>query len=102
MIRRPPRSTLFPSTTLFRSSVASSNYTVTINSGADTTPPTVSSVVRSGDRTSHGQALMHTGKRLLLEETFSQAGTVNTHVGPRTLPLNDWRAATYSSVAGIN
>src|SRR5258708_17223424 len=43
MIRRPPRSTLFPYTTLFRSSLSSSNaFLLTLNSVND--PPTLDSL----------------------------------------------------------
>src|SRR5437588_3487749 len=40
MIRRPPRSTLFPYTTLFRSSTPTSTLTNTATSTATAVPPT--------------------------------------------------------------
>src|SRR5215831_20868947 len=64
MIRRPPRSTLFPYTTLFRSRAAASCWA----SGA---PPGVSSCcgsTRSEEHTSELQSLRHLVCRLLLEK----------------------------------
>src|SRR2546429_6560272 len=75
MIRRPPRSTLFPYTTLFRSAVSSAN----------TAPPTVRAVgtrgsmprvwlswyrpeTRSEEHTSELQSRLHLVCRLLLEK----------------------------------
>src|SRR4029077_13793007 len=56
---------------------ASSNYTVTIASGADTTPPTVSSVVASGADANHefgitnGNGNLNAGKVVTLTVAFS-------------------------------
>src|SRR5262249_9472680 len=57
---------------------ASSNYTVTIASGADTTPPTVSSVVASGAGIINGNGNLNAGKVVTLTVAFSEAVTVNT------------------------
>src|SRR5689334_24084448 len=80
MIRRPPRSTLFPYTTLFRSGQASSGtVAVTTPNGIATaggfeyapkitsfTPP--SNVPRSEEHTSELQSQFHLVCRLLLEK----------------------------------
>src|SRR5689334_24533080 len=47
MIRRPPRSTLFPYTTLFRS-VPSQNVTLSVTSGAGTLTDTIATSVADG------------------------------------------------------
>src|SRR5262249_61950850 len=67
---------------------ASSNYTVTIV-GADTTPPTVSSVVASGAGITNGNGNLNAGKVVTLTVAFSEAVTVNTSGGTPTLGLND-------------
>src|SRR5205823_9137991 len=73
MIRRPPRSTLFPYTTLFRSVIINGN-TITGNlrgiggSGAD--------IVRSEEHTSELQSLAYLVCRLLLEKKKTR----NRHV----------------------
>src|SRR5689334_23786916 len=86
MIRRPPRSTLFPYTTLFRSTAQSLRYTRWASDGdtaatadtADTTArspagPTGTAVaavaaVRSEEHTSELQSQFHLVCRLLLEK----------------------------------
>src|SRR5436305_9940806 len=74
MIRRPPRSTLFPYTTLFRSfrncfSRAGSAYSA---SNSDAPPPRASfcgrPVLRSEEHTSELQSRPHLVCRLLLEK----------------------------------
>src|SRR5437764_6058188 len=66
MIRRPPRSTLFPYTTLFRSNRALSNRA----SHARSSPPTpvTRNVPRSEEHTSELQSPMYLVCRLLLEK----------------------------------
>src|SRR2546422_4436700 len=80
MIRRPPRSTLFPYTTLFRSKMARlSNYRnfspVMAGSVAEISPVTAEyfatrgdSVWRSEEHTSELQSRLHLVCRLLLEK----------------------------------
>src|SRR2546429_3723807 len=64
MIRRPPRSTLFPYTTLFRS-----NLTVSTTSGfKGTCFQLATSEVRSEEHTSELQSRLHLVCRLLLEK----------------------------------
>src|SRR5215210_8733830 len=62
MIRRPPRSTLFPYTTLFRSGLPSARAPC----GADTVP--AMSTPRSEEHTSELQSPMYLVCRLLLEK----------------------------------
>src|SRR2546422_7412668 len=66
MIRRPPRSTLFPYTTLFRSSIVvmrCKSTTTTMNGIA-----WVASTARSEEHTSELQSRLHLVCRLLLEK----------------------------------
>src|SRR5215813_11247811 len=63
MIRRPPRSTLFPYTTLFRSHHFSTSATA-----CQTTSAGASMVVRSEEHTSELQSRPHLVCRLLLEK----------------------------------
>src|SRR2546429_7238117 len=72
MIRRPPRSTLFPYTTLFRSRVANSRHSLR-NSAGGTLPLPPSSFstcvsMRSEEHTSELQSRLHLVCRLLLEK----------------------------------
>src|SRR2546422_4832372 len=72
MIRRPPRSTLFPYTTLFRSPRASSNSSHSFEtlgpSGASKPCPEQGTDVRSEEHTSELQSRLHLVCRLLLEK----------------------------------
>src|SRR2546422_7757194 len=73
MIRRPPRSTLFPYTTLFRSFRTARSMTLQIFSAcaSDRDPPnTVKSCAntRSEEHTSELQSRLHLVCRLLLEK----------------------------------
>src|SRR2546429_7265367 len=73
MIRRPPRSTLFPYTTLFRSRLchASSESTTTRSSEADahsSGPNRRPRLGRSEEHTSELQSRLHLVCRLLLEK----------------------------------
>src|SRR2546429_4066594 len=100
MIRRPPRSTLFPYTTLFRSRVATpSRWTVQAPHWAMPQPnlvpvsPSVSrstqrSGVRSEEHTSELQSRLHLVCRLLLEKKkmISQPGGVHTLPSLANLP----------------
>src|SRR5687768_17707103 len=76
MIRRPPRSTLFPYTTLFRSAVRNHDARTgryesgvdTIGDGADRTGRAADSYLRSEEHTSELQSRLHLVCRLLLEK----------------------------------
>src|SRR5205809_5807623 len=80
MIRRPPRSTLFPYTTLFRS-VARGHH---VGAGGEDLPrdrrrhPEAARGVRSEEHTSELQSRLHLVCRLLLEKKKKQ--TTHTHV----------------------
>src|ERR1039458_10650025 len=63
MIRRPPKSTLFPYTTLFRSSPAHVGHSTALKPGPCARAPT-----RSEEHTSELQSLRHLVCRLLLEK----------------------------------
>src|SRR5690348_17386271 len=66
MIRRPPRSTLFPYTTLFRSSSASARARA--RGARALRPPSSRSRRRSEEHTSELQSPVHLVCRLLLEK----------------------------------
>src|SRR5437899_12166577 len=72
MLRRPPRSTLFPYTTLFRSSALNAagrrGTTCSFRSNPRTEPGRPSTLVRSEEHTSELQSLRHLVCRLLLEK----------------------------------
>src|SRR5688572_33345643 len=69
MIRRPPRSTLFPYTTLFRSSRMLVRLTdLTVQTGPASSERIVSSIDRSEEHTSELQSQSNLVCRLLLEK----------------------------------
>src|SRR5262249_61343638 len=73
MIRRPPRSTLFPYTTLFRSAGSSPSYSspIVLNNGNRfvwVVNPDNNTVTRSEEHTSELQSLTNLVCRLLLEK----------------------------------
>src|SRR2546430_4096687 len=68
MIRRPPRSTLFPYTTLFRSARTRSSRTSSGPTPTSSAPPPVSSPRRSEEHTSELQSQSNLVCRLLLEK----------------------------------
>src|SRR5258707_3975620 len=98
MIRRPPRSTLFPYTTLFRSN-ASSDATIRSQTQASMRPPAmqapctiaidglgISRQRRSEEHTSELQSRQYLVCRLLLEKT-RQSTHGRTHPPPIQHPL---------------
>src|SRR2546426_8975607 len=77
MIRRPPRSTLFPYTTLFRSAAIFTNTKAVVSSGGGTgtatsNPFTPSQAGRSEEHTSELQSPCNLVCRLLLEKKKNQ------------------------------
>src|SRR5687767_15591836 len=68
MIRRPPRSTLFPYTTLFRSPDASRDSVSPSLYSTSRSPTPRSTVLRSEEHTSELQSLAYLVCRLLLEK----------------------------------
>src|SRR5258705_9919230 len=97
MIRRPPRSTLFPYTTLFRSRSSSNAIYVTprrrsLHRGArirkrPPRPPTPKTRIaaRSEEHTSELQSLRHLVCRLLLEKKKKYKKVDLKHIGHLTL-----------------
>src|SRR5258705_9477253 len=100
MIRRPPRSTLFPYTTLFRSAprrrparrLAQPDSVLMTASFQPASPTTASTQdLRSEEHTSELQSLRHLVCRLLLEKkktTTQQSHTQNRPTNPN-LPPHD-------------
>src|SRR5436189_4448325 len=92
MIRRPPRSTLFPYTTLFRSRCAARRPSTRSDRTASTPKPTSSAapatndvgfgVERSEEHTSELQSPMYLVCRLLLEKKKKITNTIriNTNI----------------------
>src|SRR5258708_17994233 len=87
MIRRPPRSTLFPYTTLFRSATLrrSENWQSSITTDAPAridwyvTPPPINPGGRSEEHTSELQSPDHLVCRLLLEKKNNQRQKQEKH-----------------------
>src|SRR5436189_3583349 len=95
MIRRPPRSTLFPYTTLFRSSGSTSGRAVSseppaIRSANASRPGSSIAIVRSEEHTSELQSPMYLVCRLLLEKKkrkrTEQSETIHTYVQHHVKP----------------
>src|SRR5437016_11534047 len=82
MIRRPPRSTLFPYTTLFRSGRQPSGQKKQTDREQNTTQE--ASVVRSEEHTSELQSLTNLVCRLLLEK--KKYKSVKSHM--KLTPIN--------------
>src|SRR2546422_6601800 len=83
MIRRPPRSTLFPYTTLFRSgpsatasTVPSSRALLRSSSVVEPGRPSRTSAYRSEEHTSELQSRLHLVCRLLLEKKKKKKSTM--------------------------
>src|SRR2546422_1498777 len=76
MIRRPPRSTLFPYTTLFRSPASSASTGTSTNPRAKTpgSRRSRSRTPRSEEHTSELQSRLHLVCRLLLEKKKNTPG----------------------------
>src|SRR5260370_13215490 len=68
MIRRPPRSTLFPYTTLFRSSRSAASRICRSRSVASSSPTCAMAAPRSEEHTSELQSHLNIVCRLLLEK----------------------------------
>src|SRR4051812_49779586 len=85
MIRRPPRSTLFPYTTLFRS-LTRTNGTLVVDKAALTvTADDKSKVTRSEEHTSELQSHVNLVCRLLLEKkNISPSSSRRRHSGGST------------------
>src|SRR2546422_6772329 len=88
MIRRPPRSTLFPYTTLFRSPIRkyrssrTRSFSRARNKRAYTvfaSTPTTAAISRSEEHTSELQSRLHLVCRLLLEKKKAEANLPHGH-----------------------
>src|SRR5437899_4557827 len=99
MIRRPPRSTLFPYTTLFRSRVIGNPVRADISA---LPPPAARFAGRAGpvrilviggsrseEHTSELQSLRHLVCRLLLEKKKKTKTSINTRIG-MTVRMTEW------------
>src|SRR5690348_17901640 len=97
MIRRPPRSTLFPYTTLFRSprSCSSSPRSITIMCSPLTCPH-----IRSEEHTSELQSPVHLVCRLLLEKKKKR--TTQNHVSDITNPLSPHPRVMCDTSSGVS
>src|SRR5436305_8025756 len=95
MIRRPPRSTLFPYTTLFRSPASPSVRTA---NGPRRPGPTASSASgRSEEHTSELQSRPHLVCRLLLEKKKTNTPTTRkTRPVETTTPLTQHRESQHA------
>src|SRR5258705_7324177 len=87
MIRRPPRSTLFPYTTLFRSASGSRPCSACGCSGASCVPDASRYAKRSEEHTSELQSLRHLVCRLLLEKK-KKTRTSHWHFESSVPPLS--------------
>src|SRR5260370_5701387 len=96
MIRRPPRSTLFPYTTLFRSPLARQDSPVKWKLWRE--PIKSGLAPRSEEHTSELQSHLNLVCRLLLEKKKTNRDQVNLDHGP---PLyygeQNWLGATYAT-----
>src|SRR2546425_6914536 len=95
MIRRPPRSTLFPYTTLFRSSASPGCKTTPAISGSGSRPSASSrcrapprSSRRSEEHTSELQSLAYLVCRLLLEKKKKKDERAVAGVGEQHTPAH--------------
>src|SRR5258705_4587076 len=94
MIRRPPRSTLFPYTTLFRSSVAGPHTGKPFRFGPEAsleqatamTRAAAAATIRSEEHTSELQSLRHLVCRLLLEKKKNHEPLVLERLREPVLP----------------
>src|SRR5258706_3953223 len=102
MIRRPPRSTLFPYTTLFRSQRGPARATASriARWRADRHRPLVARprAIRSEEHTSELQSLTNLVCRLLLEKKKTTLAMRMTHRRPTQPGAGDYTYRTYSSI----
>src|SRR6478609_10735640 len=88
MIRRPPRSTLFPYTTLFRSRPASSGRSAAASPREPRTCPAARwRWARSEEHTSELQSLAYLVCRLLIENTTKDISNVVTDAASSILSI---------------
>src|SRR5687768_18117194 len=80
MIRRPPRSTLFPYTTLFRSVWSPDGSRFATASADHTCRVHAAGVVRSEEHTSELQSRLHLVCRLLLEKKKKKKNIIHIQI----------------------
>src|SRR5436305_7830558 len=97
MIRRPPRSTLFPYTTLFRSSAVGIISAVRMKKPVSTFPSR--SAPRSEEHTSELQSRPHLVCRLLLEKKNEVGQRGDHHLDPHHCYENTQALATHPALA---
>src|SRR5262245_63142717 len=99
MIRRPPRSTLFPYTTLFRSATALTGPRNSLC--ANVKPITLTRSSRSEEHTSELQSLRHLVCRLLLEKKKNKnKKKLNEHDNAeKARPTQTTRIRTHSAIS---
>src|SRR5205823_11023454 len=95
MIRRPPRSTLFPYTTLFRSRWTTSRSASSPLAARQKMQPRSSSADRSEEHTSELQSLAYLVCRLLLEKKKRQQSPAH-RTGRTTLIPTHSQPSTYN------
>src|SRR2546422_3065690 len=92
MIRRPPRSTLFPYTTLFRSPPVNPEIAALVTRMAAANPlwgaPRIHGELRSEEHTSELQSRLHLVCRLLLEKKKKKDKKTNTNMRYEHINLN--------------
>src|SRR2546427_9070219 len=95
MIRRPPRSTLFPYTTLFRSQITQVNRSPIISGAGVTKPPCC--LARSEEHTSELQSQSNLVCRLLLEK--KKKSNIGAHC---PTPMTRTQTPSASTCAALN
>src|SRR5687768_18355213 len=86
MRRRPPRSTLFPYTTLFRSDLAGSDGEGHIAQRPEVPRVRITVLPRSEEHTSELQSRLHLVCRLLLEKKKKRPPQLNRFANPSQHP----------------
>src|SRR2546426_8424573 len=99
MIRRPPRSTLFPYTTLFRSPPAASGVDSVVALGAATGQP--EAVQRSEEHTSELQSPCNLVCRLLLEKKKTEDTHAMKLSVSKPVQWDDWKHAVKSEASSF-
>src|SRR2546422_4129704 len=98
MIRRPPRSTLFPYTTLFRSPAPRHDGASRSRSGSPASPrERLATTGRSEEHTSELQSRLHLVCRLLLEKKKKNKQKYNNHV-----KVKESRIRTYQTSVRVH
>src|SRR5438445_2075504 len=100
MIRRPPRSTLFPYTTLFRSEVIIDEPCLVVEVTSRSTARTDrgEKLERSEEHTSELQSRQYLVCRLLLEKKNCGRGETNIHVGLSATTITQAECSTCAPV----